>query len=116
MIFGEIPRLLLAVLTAGLMRPRGIARMRTAVTGLPALPAGFRRAFAIVGEIARTVLTANMTGAGGLFTVLGEIPRVPRMGCFSHLVSSLLFVKVPDRHIRYGSNETVRAGLSSQLA
>jgi hypothetical protein len=45
-------------------------------TRLTAFPAGLNGPRAIVCEVSRTVLTTNVTSAGCLFTVLGEVARI----------------------------------------
>jgi len=54
------------------------------MAGLAALASRFRGALAVVGEIAGTVLSADMAGARSLLAVLGEIARVSGMGLLSH--------------------------------
>jgi predicted membrane protein len=51
---------------------------------LTALASRFRGAFAIVGEIAGAVLTADLAGARGFFAIFGEIAGVSCMGLLSH--------------------------------
>ncbi len=54
------------------------------MTRLTALPARFRSPLAIVGEVARTVLAADMARASRLFTILGEVARISGVLRFSH--------------------------------
>jgi hypothetical protein len=67
--FGSITRLM----------PRASAR-------LTALPARFRSPLTIVREVARAMLTADMTGTNCLLVILGEVPRVPGVLLLSHFV------------------------------
>jgi len=69
LILGEVPRIML----------------RSAATAdQAAFTARFRRPFAIISKVARTVLPADMTGPSGLFAILGEVSRIPGMASFCH--------------------------------
>jgi hypothetical protein len=84
------------------------------MTRLATLPARFRGPFTIIGEVAGAVLTTDVTGTSRLFAVLGEVPRVSRMLCFSHWFPFSL-IEVPDRATRHGINGARRIGFSSKL-
>jgi hypothetical protein len=62
---------------------------------LAAFAAGFRRALPAVGEVARTVLTTDVAGAGGLFAILGEVARISGVALFCHWIPLSFLLKPP---------------------
>lgn len=61
-----------------------MASTGSTMAGLTTLAARCRSPFGVIGEIARTLLSAGMPGAGRAFTILGEIARIPRLLPLSH--------------------------------
>ncbi len=56
---------------------------------LPAFAPSFRSPLAIVGKVARAMLTAEAAGAGGPFSILGEVSRVTGTTFLCHRLSFL---------------------------
>jgi hypothetical protein len=79
-----------------------MACVGTAVACLTAFPACFGGPFAIVGEIAGTVLTSDVTGASSLLTILGKVARISGVLRFSHCLP----------HLRFWTSRIVGPGMS----
>lgn len=88
MVFSEITGIMLRPaslsVTGGGRILAGSAFAGAAMACLTAFPACLGSSFAIVCEIAGTMLAANVTGASCLFTILGKVPRIAPLPFFSH--------------------------------
>jgi hypothetical protein len=76
----------------------------------------FHRPFTITSEVAGTVLTTDVTCPNGLFSILGEVPRISRVLGGSHFGSPSNSSKRAGRKARYVSNGPYRVRFCSTLA
>jgi hypothetical protein len=77
-VLGEVAGVAVATLVPGPLTARA------AMARLAALAARLCGPFTVVGKVSGTVLAADVTGAGSLFPIFGEIARITGMTFFCH--------------------------------